>query len=248
VNASVAEAASVAAPDILETVDSPSAALEMRDMTFAWGKSPPCLEVAQFTLAAGEHVFLCGASGSGKSTFLNLAAGVLAPMRGSVSLLGQDLGTLSAVGRDRFRVDHVGFIFQSFNLIPWMSVLDNVLLPCRFSRRRACQAAPDTATEAARLLHALDLEANLWRQQAMKLSIGQQQRVAAARALLGRPELIIADEPTSSLDADRQAIFLALLQDECRASGAALLFVSHDERLAGRFHRTLHLSVGGKLS
>jgi putative ABC transport system ATP-binding protein len=125
-----------------------------------------------------------------------------------------------------------------------MSVLENTLLPCRFSARRRQRAALMTSpeAEAARLLRALDLERSLWGQQAMKLSVGQQQRVAAARALLGRPEIIIADEPTSSLDANRQLIFLELLQSECAISGAALLFVSHDERLAARFHRTVHLS------
>ncbi|MDR2365738.1 MAG: ATP-binding cassette domain-containing protein, partial [Zoogloeaceae bacterium] len=127
--------------------------------------------------------------------------------------------------------------------------LDNTLLPCRFSRRRRqrAEAAGGAArTEAKRLLRALDMEEALWRQPAMKLSIGQQQRTAAARALLGRPELIVADEPTSSLDADRQAIFLELLQHECASSGAALLFVSHDERLAGCFARRLHLIQGQK--
>ncbi|MDR1888030.1 MAG: ATP-binding cassette domain-containing protein [Zoogloeaceae bacterium] len=218
-------------------------ALTMRDMTFAWEQATPCLQVERFALSAQEQLFLYGPSGSGKSTFLNLAAGVLTPDHGSICLLGENLGALSAIGRDRFRVDHVGFVFQNFNLIPWMSVLENTLLPCRFSRRRRQRASQATSpeAEAARLLRALDLERNLWGQPAMKLSVGQQQRVAVARALLGRPEIIIADEPTSSLDANRQAIFLELLQNECASSGAALLFVSHDERLAARFHRTVHL-------
>ncbi|MDR0673153.1 MAG: ATP-binding cassette domain-containing protein [Zoogloeaceae bacterium] len=217
----------------------------MRDVRFAWEKGrAPCFSGFSLTVKAGEHWFIHGASGSGKSTLLNLAAGVLLPDAGVIRLLDQDLSVLSASGRDRFRVDHAGFIFQQFNLIPWMSVLDNTLLPCRFSRRRRQQAEAaggDARSEAKRLLCALDMEEALWRQPAMKLSIGQQQRAAAARALLGRPELIIADEPTSSLDADRQAIFLELLRHECAASGAALLFVSHDERLAGRFTHRLRI-------
>jgi putative ABC transport system ATP-binding protein len=221
-------------------------ALTMQNVRFSWEKAAaPCLAAFSLTVEAGEHWFIHGASGSGKSTLLNLAAGVLLPDAGSVHLLEQDWSTLSASGRDRFRVDHVGFIFQQFNLIPWMSALDNTLLPCRFSRRRrqrAEAAGGDARTEAQRLLRALDMEETLWRQPAMKLSIGQQQRAAAARALLGRPELILADEPTSSLDAGRQAIFLDLLQRECASSGAALLFVSHDERLAGCFARRLHLA------
>jgi putative ABC transport system ATP-binding protein len=218
----------------------------MQDVRFAWEKAgAPCLAAFSLVVEAGAHWFLCGESGSGKSTLLNLAAGVLLPDAGSIRLLGQDLRALSSSGRDRFRVDHVGFIFQQFNLIPWMSVLDNTLLPCRFSQRRrqrAEAAGGDARMEAERLLGALDMEQSLWRQAAMKLSIGQQQRVAVARALLGRPELIIADEPTSSLDAGRQAAFLELLQHECAASGAALLFVSHDERLAGRFAHSLRLN------
>ena len=217
----------------------PPPALVMQDVRFAWEKgATPCLSAFSLTVEAGEHWFIHGASGSGKSTLLNLAAGVLLPDAGVIRLLDQDWSALSASGRDRFRVDHVGFLFQQFNLIPWMSVLDNTLLPCRFSRRRRQQAEAaggEARTEAKRLLRALDMEEALWQQPAMKLSIGQQQRAAAARALLGRPELIIAAEPTSSLDADRQAIFLKLLQHECATSGAALLFVSHDERLAERF-------------
>jgi putative ABC transport system ATP-binding protein len=219
----------------------------MQGVRFAWEKeAAPCFAALSLVVEAGAHWFLCGKSGSGKSTLLNLAAGVLLPDAGSIRLLGQELSAFSASGRDRFRVDHVGFIFQQFNLIPWMSVLDNTLLPCRFSRRRrqrAQAAGGDMQTEAGRLLHALDMDRTLWRQPAMKLSIGQQQRVAAARALLGRPELIIADEPTSSLDADRQVIFLELLQHECSESGAALLFVSHDERLAERFSHRLRLDA-----
>jgi putative ABC transport system ATP-binding protein len=222
----------------------------MRAVRFAWEKAvAPCLDAVSLVVEAGAHWFLCGQSGSGKSTLLNLAAGVLLPDNGSVCLLGQDLSALSASGRDRLRADHVGFIFQQFNLIPWMSVLDNTLLPCSFSRRRqqrAEAAGGDAQMEARRLLRALDMDEALWRQPAMKLSIGQQQRVAAARALLGRPELIIADEPTSSLDADRQAIFLELLQHECAASDAALLFVSHDERLACRFAHQLRLEAREK--
>lgn len=238
------------AADASASSAAPQFALTMRDMVFAWGKASPCLDVARFELLAEEQLFLCGPSGSGKSTFLNLAAGVLAPNVGSVCLLGEDLGRLSAIRRDRFRVDHVGFVFQNFNLIPWMSVLENTLLPCRFSRQRRQRAAQTTSPEdeAMRLLRALDLDARLWQQQAMKLSVGQQQRVAVARALLGRPEILIADEPTSSLDANRQAIFLELLQSECAVSGAALLFVSHDERLAARFHRSVHLSELNRLN
>jgi putative ABC transport system ATP-binding protein len=167
-------------------------------------------------------------------------AGVLLPRTGDLRILGQSLPQLSGAARDRFRADHIGLIFQQFNLIPYLSVLDNVLLPCRFSaRRRERAGAPKAAAE--RLLAHLDLDAALWHRAATALSVGQQQRVAAARALIGAPELLIADEPTSALDAERQTAFLDLLTRECAATGAALVFVSHDHRLAGRFSRTLAL-------
>ena len=183
-----------------------------------------------------------GPSGSGKSTLLNLIGGVIQPAQGEVRLLGQPLATLGTAARDAFRAAHTGFIFQQFNLIPYLSVLDNVLLPCRFSPRRA-ERAGDETQEARRLLSALDIAAELWTRPANRLSVGQQQRVAAARALLGKPEIIIADEPTSALDAGRQAAFLDLLLAEARAAGSSVLFVSHDLALADHFERTLELAA-----
>jgi putative ABC transport system ATP-binding protein len=210
------------------------------DLRFDWGVTP-CLDIAAFELAAGEQVFLYGPSGSGKSTLLNVLAGVLLPRTGDLTILGQSLPHLSGAARDRFRADHIGLIFQQFNLIPYLSVLDNVLLPCRFSARRR-ERAGEPKQNAARLLTHLDLDESLWTRPATELSVGQQQRVAAARALIGAPELIIADEPTSALDAERQTAFLELLTRECTETGAALVFVSHDHRLAGRFTRTLALT------
>lgn len=211
-----------------------------RSLVFDWG-STPCLNLPSFELAAGEQAFLHGPSGSGKSTLLNLLAGVLVPQNGELRVLDADFTSLPGAARDRFRADHIGLIFQQFNLIPYLSVLDNVLLPCRFSARRAARAGkPEEA--AAQLLTQLDLAPALWARPAAALSVGQQQRVAAARALIGRPELVIADEPTSALDAARQAAFLDLLRRECVASGAALLFVSHDARLAASFDRTLAMA------
>ena len=165
--------------------------------------------------------------------------------RGSIRLLDRDLGSLSAGARDRFRVDHTGYIFQQFNLLPFLSVRENVELPCRFSRQRAERAQQrhgsiDAAATA--LLEHLGLRAELLERRADELSIGQQQRVAAARALIGQPELVIADEPTSALDFDAREAFLQLLFAECRAAGASLLFVSHDQSLAALFDRNVSLS------
>jgi putative ABC transport system ATP-binding protein len=208
---------------------------------FRWpDQAAACLDITDFQVAADEQVFIHGESGSGKSTLLNLIAGVLTPQQGNITALGQPLSALSAAARDRFRVDHIGLIFQQFNLIPYLSVLDNVLLPCRFSARRS-QRAGDPKQAAATLLQHLDLDAGLWQRPATQLSVGQQQRVAAARALIGRPEIVIADEPTSALDAARQTAFLDLLRRECAAANAALLFVSHDLRLAEGFGRRVEM-------
>jgi putative ABC transport system ATP-binding protein len=221
----------------------PDAVIRIEDLSFRWRADvPPCISISRFEVTAGEQVFLHGPSGSGKTTLLNLVTGVVVPQRGVVHLLGQPLNGLSAAARDRLRGDHIGFIFQQFNLIPYLSVPDNVLLPCRFSRRRRERVLARSASlmaDAERLLTHLDLAPDLWVRQATALSVGQQQRVAAARALIGRPEIIVADEPTSALDADRQAAFLDLLQRECEAAGATLVFVSHDRRLADRFDRDL---------
>lgn len=220
------------------------AAIALRDVGFAWpGARRMCLDIAVFVVARGERVFLHGPSGSGKTTLLSLIGGVLGPGRGCVSVLGQDLAALGAAGRDRFRAAHIGFIFQLFNLIPYLSALDNIALPCRFSPERAQRAGAAPHDEARRLATRLQLDAALLARPATDLSVGQQQRVAAARALIGRPGLVIADEPTSALDADSQRLFLDLLRDECDAAGTTLLFVSHDRRLAECFDRVVDLAA-----
>ena len=230
-------------PPLQPLSSAPPPAVELRDIVFRWQDDDAfALELPALTLAAGERLFVHGPSGSGKSTLLNLIGGVVQPERGEVRLLGQPLAALGAAARDAFRAAHTGFIFQQFNLIPYLSVLDNVLLPCRFSPQRALRAGQVTL-EATRLLDALDIDRELWLRPANRLSVGQQQRIAAARALLGKPEIIIADEPTSALDASRQAAFLDLLLAEADAAGSSVLFVSHDLALAGHFERTLELAA-----
>jgi putative ABC transport system ATP-binding protein len=166
---------------------------------------------------------LRGASGSGKSTLLSLLAGVLLPTAGRLQLLGQDLARLSGPARDRLRADHLGVVFQQFNLLSWLSARDNVTLALRFSARRRVQARPG---ETEHLLGAMGLAEPLWRRPAAQLSVGQQQRVAAARALIGRPDLVLADEPTSALDEDARDAFMRLLLACCAEAGSALVFVS----------------------
>ena len=221
-----------------------SAVLRAEALRFAWpGAAAPCIDIEQLEIQAGEAVFLHGPSGCGKSTLLSLLAGVLVADAGRVALLGQDWAALSGAARDRQRVAHVGYIFQQFNLLPYLSVLDNVLLPCRFSARRREQAAREGGAhaQAARLLEDMGLPQAVWKRQAMQLSVGQQQRVAAARALIGHPEVVIADEPTSALDEDRREAFLDVLVEACRTNRSALVFVSHDQRIAARFGRHLLL-------
>jgi len=219
-------------------------AVDLHDMTFAWGERATLLDIADLTIDRGERVFLHGPSGSGKSTLLGLLGGVLTPAAGRLRVLGEDLPHFGGRARDKFRADNLGIIFQMFNLLPYLSVKDNVLLSCRFSKRRAQRAAErgGIAHEADRLLTVLGFPDEALARPVIELSVGQQQRVAAARALIGRPQLIIADEPTSALDTDIRRTFVDLLSDECAGSGAALVFVSHDLSLASSFDRTISLT------
>jgi len=215
-------------------------------LRFRWNRhQPPTVDIAHLTVAAGERILIHGPSGSGKSTLLGLLGGVLVAEQGTLRMTIDStttaLGALGSAARDRFRVDHIGFVFQQFNLVPYLSVIDNVLLPCRFSARRRGRCGGEMHTEAARLLQALDLSPALAERPVTQLSVGQQQRVAAARALIGTPSLVIADEPTSALDAALRDSFMDLLLGACRGAGSTLVFVSHDERLAERFDRRISL-------
>ena len=216
-------------------------AIEIRDLRFAYRAGREVLRLDELTVAAGERLFLHGPSGSGKTTLLGLIAGVLLPTAGRVSILGQDLATLRPSARDAFRGVHLGYLFQLFNLIPWLSVRENIALPCRLHRARRERLGTESIDAATgRLAGALGLGALLDRA-VTDLSVGQQQRVAAARALIGAPDLVIADEPTSALDTDRRDRFLELLFEQCASAGATLLFVSHDLSLGTRFDRVIHL-------
>jgi putative ABC transport system ATP-binding protein len=221
--------------------------IDVRDLEFRWRPdAPSVLSIDTFQVTPGECLFIKGPSGSGKSTLLSLLSGVTTAVAGTVRVMGQELERLGSVQRDHFRADHIGYIFQMFNLIPYLSVVDNVVLPCRFSARRRANAlkrGKGLEAEARRLLKHLDMDhPDLHRRAVTTLSVGQQQRVAAARALMGSPELLIADEPTSSLDADRRESFIRLLFDECRGVGATLIFVSHDASLEHLFDRTIDLA------
>lgn len=219
--------------------------IEIRGLAFAWAGQPLLLDIESFDVRSGERVFLRGPSGSGKSTLLGLIAGVLSTQRGHLKVAGSDIEHMSGTRRDQLRADHLGVIFQMFNLVPYLSLLQNVILPCRFSAKRLAtvKAADGAEAEARRLLGRLGIEGDeMLKRPVTELSVGQQQRVAAARALIGGPSLIIADEPTSALDADTRDRFIELLSEETEASGAAMLFVSHDASLAPLFDRAVDLS------
>ena len=220
--------------------------LKIKDLAFSWpGTDKPLLEIESFEIQAGERIFLQGPSGSGKSTLLNLFGGVLEPQQGSIEILDTELTKLNAVKRDEFRGDHMGFIFQMFNLLPYLSAIENVVLPCEFSKykhKRVHEHSDSLTDEARRLLKELKLDPDvLTSKKVTQLSVGQQQRVATARALMGRPEIIIADEPTSALDSNIRNSFIKLLFEECDKFGITLIFVSHDQSLGSHFDRIVSL-------
>lgn len=227
--------------------DTAPCAIAMRDVRFDWPGGQFGLDVSSFDVRQDETVLLLGQSGSGKSTLLSLICGILAPDRGVIQVDGHDIGALGRAGRDRFRADHIGIIFQMFNLLPYASALDNILVPLRFSKVRSARVS-SPRQDALALTRALGLpEALVVGGQAATLSVGQQQRVAVARAMIGSPKVVVADEPTSALDSDAQGEFLNLIFGQVKEVGAALLMVSHDERLADRFDRVVRLDQIAKI-
>jgi len=224
--------------------------LKTRELTFRWQLRQPALTFPDITLNPGDHLFLRGASGSGKSTLLGLLAGLNTADTGDIRLLGASIGSLAPSARDRFRADHIGVIFQQFNLVPYLTALANVILPCQLSpvrRDRISSGTRDSGTasaihaRAATLLTALAIPQELHSRKPAQLSIGQQQRVAAARALMGAPELILADEPTSALDSNNRDRFMQLLLELARQNKTSVVFVSHDPALAHHFHHQIEL-------
>ncbi|MGF1681972.1 ATP-binding cassette domain-containing protein [Photobacterium minamisatsumaniensis] len=218
--------------------------IELNNLTFRWpNQKYNLLDIPSLIIEEGEKVFLKGPSGSGKSSLLSLLAGISQPTTGNIALLRQTFSQLKSTHRDQFRADNIGYIFQMFNLLPYLSVIDNVLLPCRFSKERRQQLGKDMHVEAKRLLSQLQLPDDCLQRPVNELSIGQQQRVAAARALIGSPKLLIADEPTSALDHDNREAFIQLLMEECDRANITLLFVSHDETLETLFDRSISLNT-----
>jgi putative ABC transport system ATP-binding protein len=216
--------------------------VEILDLKFAYPSGREILDIESLEIPSGETVFLYGPSGSGKTTLLGLLAGVLEARGGSVRVLGRELAGMSRAERDGFRGAHLGYIFQLFNLIPYLNVLDNITLPCQLNGERRAKLGNVAVDEAARRLAEQLNISRLLSEKVVDLSVGQQQRVAAARALLGSPELIIADEPTSSLDADHREQFIEVLFSLSRPAGSTIIFVSHDRRLEPLFDRSVALT------
>ena len=216
-------------------------ALQMRAARFLWCRDGFGLEVNNFSIEQGKSIFLYGPSGSGKSTLLSLVSGISKADSGTILLMGQSLSDVPSSVRDRLRAEQTGVIFQMFNMVPYLTPLENILLPLRFApiRRKRCG---NTLNAALTLTRALSLpDQAVTNLPSSSLSVGQQQRVAMARAMIGSPPLIIADEPTSALDVEARSIFMDVLFDQAEQTGAALLIVSHDLSLASRFDYSVAL-------
>ena len=224
----------------------PGAAIAIDCLQFSYATGPRVLDIPALEIARGSRVFLHGPSGCGKTTLLGILAGVLHARNGSVKVLDRDFVRMRGAQRDAFRAEHIGYVFQQFNLIPYLSAYDNIALPCRLDVRRRARLGTVSLDDAIQDVAAqLDIS-DLLQQRSTALSVGQQQRVAAARALLAAPELVICDEPTSSLDTDRRDAFLSLLAKSVERANATLLFVSHDVSLGARFDVQLSLPTLNK--
>jgi putative ABC transport system ATP-binding protein len=230
--------------------------ISLSQLVYAWPGQPPLLRIEALTLEAGQSLFVGGPSGSGKSSLLALLSGVVLPTAGDCQVLGQSMALLSPVARDRLRADAMGIVFQQFNLLPYLSMMDNVLLPVQVSHQRlkqSCEQYGTPAKQAQVLFERLGLSSLPSSVPVHRLSVGQQQRVAVARAFMGWPRLVIADEPTSALDDDNRDAFLDLLLGLASEGSTSVVMVSHDRRLANRFDQQLWLgdaksvqSVGGE--
>lgn len=199
------------------------------------------------TIHQGEHSLILGPSGCGKSTLLNLISGSITPQQGCIQVLGQDMTALKSVQKDRFRADHIGIIFQQFNLLPFADVYTNIALATEFSKIRK-KNVHDIKAEIIQLLEHLNLPAaTVLHKKANQLSVGQQQRVAVARALLGKPQIILADEPTSALDDDAANRFMELVFKNAEIVGATVIMVSHNRDFIPFFPRHIALAEIAKV-
>jgi putative ABC transport system ATP-binding protein len=216
------------------------AAIEIKDLIFRFSSDmDPVLCVPTWRVEPNERIFLHGDSGSGKSTLLGLLAGLRKPTSGDVTVLGTSISTLSGRKRDAFRAKNIGVVFQQFNLIPFLSVLDNILLAAEFAQ----VSSSAVRARGLELLERVNLDPALSLRKASQLSIGQQQRVAIVRALINSPALLLVDEPTSALDQANKESFLTLLNEVLDDANCAMIFVSHDPSIGELFERRVAMDA-----
>ncbi|UFS56961.1 ABC transporter ATP-binding protein [Comamonadaceae bacterium M7527] len=216
--------------------------LAVHDLLFGWTADEPIIHVQSLHLGAGDTAVVHGPSGCGKSTLLSLLTGVLPLQRGEVWIAQEALHGLKPAAADALRRRHVGYVFQQFNLLPYLSAQDNMLLPWRM-RDAQGRRHEQVGERMRRLCDAFALSQSLWAQPAGNLSVGQQQRVAAIRALLLQPALLVADEPTSALDAANSRALMQVLVQQAKDSGSALLVVSHDAALLPLFDQCIDFNA-----
>ncbi|MEX2091552.1 MAG: ABC transporter ATP-binding protein [Pirellulales bacterium] len=198
------------------------------------GSQLAILDIPRLAVAAGEQVVIRGRSGGGKTTLLNAIAGLTTVDAGRIALNGTDVTRIPEVGRDRFRARHIGFVFQTFNLLAGFSALENVLLGMTFTGQRRDRKRAEELLQRVGLGHRLT-------HKPAALSVGEQQRVAVARALVNRPVLLLADEPTANIDPAHQQQVIDLLREVCAAENVAMLLVTHADEVSNQFKRVEHL-------
>ena len=214
-------------------------AINLSNVCFSYPEQAnvPILNIPAWSLGEGEDAFIYGPSGGGKSTLLGLLSGVLSATQGKVTVLGQALNNMSPRQRDKFRANHIGYVFQQFNLIPYLDAIDNIRLASYFAKSNR-----SLDNDIQTLLTTLNFPEQDWNKPVRNLSIGQQQRIAIARALINKPQILIADEPTSSLDQANRDNFMSLLMSIVKQHKITLLFVSHDMSLSHYFSRVESLN------
>lgn len=221
---------------IVEKISFMKTAIQINDLKFSYKRQQPTLDIPSWHVGQGEQLFLYGSSGSGKSTLLNLLSGILPTSSGEIEVFNTALNTLSNRQRDQFRAKNIGYVFQRFNLIPYLTAIDNIRLACVFSDQ--VEQHKVLEEKIRRLLSELGIDKPHWHKRAEQLSVGQQQRVAIARAMIHHPQLLIVDEPTSSLDHHHRDAFLQLLLRQADVTDLTLIFVSHDQSLSPYFSRS----------
>ena len=216
--------------------------VKIESLRFQWSKNNNFkIFVPKLEVGRGKKVLFLGESGSGKTTLLSLICGFLEPFSGSISINDKIISNLTSINKDTYRSDNIGIIFQQFNLLPYANVVDNIILPLYFSKQRS-KKVENKINAAMNLCDQLRLPESILNQKASNLSVGQQQRVAVARALIGSPSIIVADEPTSSLDTEAQELFLDLMFDQISKNSSTLLMVSHDKSLTNYFDQVIDIN------